>query len=464
MPSSGQRGIRIRTIAVGLLAAVAIAACAPDAGAPLPPPSASAAPSQPAATPPPTPSQAVAPGSTPSPTAPTGATAGTETQARIERASAAITADPTNGEAYLQFGVALLQRVRETADPSLYARADEAFADARRLAPDDPLVLVGIGTLQLARHQFAAALKTGKAALAQAPDSSTALGVIVDAQVELGHYADAATTAQRMIDLRPGLTSFARVSYLRELYGDLPGALDAMEQAAAEAGPTPENFAYVSVLVGNLRSLNGDRRGAATAYNDALTAFPGYAPAIAAQGRLAVGEGDLATAIARFSAASDIVPLPEYVIALGEAEEASGDAAAAKRDFDLASVETRLFKANGVVVDLELALFEADHGDRTDALALARAAYAERHTVRTADALAWALYRNGDPKAALERALEALRLGSRDPLLLYHAGMIEAAAGPRAAARRDLRLALRLDPGFSATAVVLLRAELRKLG
>jgi tetratricopeptide (TPR) repeat protein len=470
VPSSRPRGNpTIRSMAIGLLAAIVVAACGPSAvGAPTPAPSSVPASASADATlapptpPTPTPAPPTLP-ATPS-TAPVGGTAGSATQARIERASATIAADPTNGEAYLELGVALLQRVRETADPSLYPRADEAFADARRLAPDDPLVLVGIGTLQLARHQFAAALTTGRAALAAAPDSSTALGVIVDAQVELGHYKDAATTAQRMIDLRPGLASFARVSYLRELYGDLPGALGAMQQAAAEAGPTPENFAYVSVLVGNLRSLNGDRRGAATAYDDALMAFPGYAPAIAAQGRLAVGDGDLATAIARFGAAADIVPLPEYVISLGEAEAASGDAAAAKRDFDLANVETRLFKANGVVVDLELALFEADHGDRADALVLARAAYAERHTVRTADALGWALYRNGDSSAALKRAHEALRLGSRDPLILYHAGMIEAAAGQRAAARRDLRLALRLDPGFSAAAVVLLRAELKKLG
>jgi tetratricopeptide (TPR) repeat protein len=454
----------IRSVAVGLVVVV-LAACSPAANAPATTAPAASVTSSPVPTAPPSTTPTLpSPAATPPATTPVGGNGGSETQARIERASAAIAADPTNGEVYLELGVALLQRVRETADPSLYPRADEAFANARRLAPDDPTVLVGIGTLELARHQFAAALKTGQTALADAPDSSTALGVIVDAQVELGHYDAAAATAQRMIDLRPGLASFARVSYLRELYGDLPGALQAMEQAASEAGPTPENFAYVSVLVGNLRSLNGDRRGAATAYNDALMAFAGYAPAIAAQGRLAVGDGDLATAIARFKAAADIVPLPEYVIALGEAEEASGDAVAAKGDFGLAGVETRLFKANGVVVDLELALFEADHGDRADALALARAAYAERHTVRTADALAWALYRNGDTAAALKRAHEATRLGSRDPLIRYHAGMIEAAAGQRAAARSDLRLALKLDPGFSATAVVLLRAGLKKLG
>lgn len=466
MPMHRQR--RERTIglpAVGLALAVFLGACGSSAAsAPTIATPATIAPTEPTApvatsSPTVTSTPSVAPTEPPA-SAPKG---GSATEARIARARQALTADPTNGEAYLELGVALLQRVRETADPSLYPLADQAFAKARQLVPDDPLVLVGIGTLQLARHEFAKALTSGRAALKEAPDSATALGVILDAEVELGRYDDAAKTAQQMINLRPGLASFARVSYLRELYGDLPGALEAMEQAAAEAGPTPENYAYVTVLVGNLRSLNGDRAGAKQAYESALSAFPNYAPALASQGRLAVGDKDLPTAIARFRAAADIVPLPEYVIALGEAEQASGDETAAKQAFDLAGAETRLFEANGVVVDLELALFEADHGSKATALTLAKAAYAERKTVRTADALAWASYKQGAIARALKLVREATRLGSRDPLILYHAGMIEAAAGQRSAAIRDLKLALRLEPGFSATAVVLLRAELAKL-
>jgi Flp pilus assembly protein TadD len=92
------------------------------------------------------------PSVTPTPsTEPTvgGTNGGSATEARIARARQALTADPANGEAYLELGVALLQRVRETANPSLYPLADQAFAKARELVPDDPLVLVGIGTLQL---------------------------------------------------------------------------------------------------------------------------------------------------------------------------------------------------------------------------------------------------------------------------------------------------------------------------
>src|SRR4029453_5410416 len=100
-----------------------------------------------------------------------------------------------------------------------------------------------------------------------------------------------------------------------------------------------------------------------------------HAAAIAGLGRLAVGRGDLDEAIRRFEQASAILPLPEYVIALGEAEEARGDAAAAAQSYDLARAETQLFGAAGVDVDLELALFEADHGDTAKAVQLAEAGY-----------------------------------------------------------------------------------------
>ena len=127
-------------------------------------------------------------------------------------------------------------------------------------------------------------------------------------------------------------------------------------------------------------------------------------------------------------------------------------------------VETALFKANGVVVDLELALFEADHGDPTTALSLAQEAYADRPTIRAADALAWALFKNGRLADARKRSSEALRLGTRDPLLLYHAGAIAAADGDPTAAIRDLRAAMALDAGFSPTGAQAARDLLTKLG
>ena len=114
-------------------------------------------------------------------------------------------------------------------------------------------------------------------------------------------------------------------------------------------------------------------------------------------------------------------------------------------------------------MDLELALFEADHGDPARALDLAEAAYRTRQTVRTADALAWADHRSGRPADAARLSAEALRLGSRDPLLLYHAGIIARDAGDAADARADLTAALDLDPGFSAVGATAARQALAEV-
>ena len=246
------------------------------------------------------------------------------TAQQITRLQAAVAADPKNGDALLELGVAFLQRVRETADPSLYPRAEEALSQARDLAPDDPLPLVGLGTLALARHQFAQALVLGRRAMSLGPGLSTADGVVVDSLVELGRYPEAVDAVQKMVDFRPDLASYARVSYVRELYGDLPGALDAMRRAVEAGGPASENNAYVIVQYGNLLTLSGRRAEAAQAYEAALAAYPDFPSALAGQGRLAVAAGDLTTALARFARAADIVPLPEYVIALGETRQATG--------------------------------------------------------------------------------------------------------------------------------------------
>jgi Flp pilus assembly protein TadD len=109
-------------------------------------------------------------------------------------------------------------------------------------------------------------------------------------------------------------------------------------------------------------------------------------------------------------------------------------------------------------------VFEADHGDPAAARALAEGAYATRKTVRTADALAWADHRAGRYDEAVRLSAEALRLGSRDPLFLYHAGMIALATGDKATARRQLTDALAIDPGFSPTGAAAARAALAALG
>lgn len=386
------------------------------------------------------------------------------TQELVEFFSGRVAEDPEDGEAQLQLGLALLQRIRETADPSLYPAAQAAFEAAGRLRPDDPLPLVGLGGILLGKHEFDDALGVGEAAVKLDPSSSGARAVVVDALIELGRYDDASEAVDRLVGQAADLTSLARLSYVRELHGDLAGALEAMQQAAASPGLAPENTAFALALVGQLEQQNGDPAKASEAYESALRLVPQHAPSLAGLGRLAVAAGDLDAAKDRFKRAVEILPLPEYVIALGETLEAAGNAGGAQDQYDLARAQISLQQAGGVVIDQELALFEADHGDAAKALVLAEAAYAATPTVRAADALAWALHRAGRDNEAWKRIQEALRLGSRDPRSHYHAGAIAFARGDATTARQHLQQALTTDPGFSATDVAEARRLLAEIG
>jgi Flp pilus assembly protein TadD len=145
--------------------------------------------------------------------------------------------------------------------------------------------------------------------------------------------------------------------------------------------------------------------------------------------RAAIARGDLGSAIDHYREATDALPVPEQLVALGEAQEAAGLADEADRTYELVRAMQKLYTANGVNVDLELALFEANHGDANAAVELARRAYASQPNVKAADVLSWAIYRAGRTAEAEAYSAEALRLGTPYPSFAYHAGMIALAQG-----------------------------------
>ena len=146
--------------------------------------------------------------------------------------------------------------------------------------PRNVTAVIGAGTLALARHDFREGLRLGERAVALAPATVRPYALIVDAQVELGRYDGAERSLQRMVDLRPNLASYARVSYFRELTGDLGGAARAMSLAVSAGSASPENVAYVQSLLGDLELKRGHVEAAADAYAEALTVVREYAPAV----------------------------------------------------------------------------------------------------------------------------------------------------------------------------------------
>jgi tetratricopeptide (TPR) repeat protein len=303
--------------------------------------------------------------------------------------------------------------------------------------------MIGQGSLALARHRFAEALGWGERARAVAPRRAAVYGVLVDAYVELGRYDQAVAAAQQMVDIRPDGDSYSRVAYLRELHGDLPGAIAAMGLAAEAGAPAAEATAWALVQLGHLHMAAGDEAAAEAAYAQALAGRPGDPHAEAGQARALAARGQLAEAAARYEAVVARLPLPEYAVALGDLYEAMGRPEDAARQRELVRAMQGLSAGAGVDVDLELALFEADHGlDPAAAVDQARTAYARRPSVLAADALAWALHRAGAHEEASRYSAEALRLGTRDPAMRLRAGLIAYAAGDNMAAREHLSLAL----------------------
>jgi tetratricopeptide (TPR) repeat protein len=353
-----------------------------------------------------------------------------------------VRAEPADAGGYAALGEAYLQRARETGDPSWNTRAERSFDAALKRDPRNLDAVVGAGTLALARHDFNLGLELGERARRLAPQSNRPYPVLADALVELGRYAEAGRTIQRFVDLKPTLASYARASYFRELSGDLGGAAEAMRLAVSAGAGAPENLAYVQALLGDIELQRGRLAVAAATYRAALRSVPGHAPAEMGLARLATARGDARGAIARLRRAGERLPLPGTIALLAETELAAGRTAAARADLAVVRAQHRLLRATGTRPDVELVLFEASHGDPSRAVRIGRALYAEAPSVRSADALGWALTRAGRPAEGLAFARRALRIGSRDPLFLLHAGLAANASGSPGLAARHLRAAL----------------------
>lgn len=384
--------------------------------------------------------------------------------ATLESLQIRIRANPDDAPSLTRLAAAYLARSRETGDPTWYTKADEALARSRSLEPSDLDTLIVTGLLQLTRHDFAGALATGRGVVTVNASSIGALGVVTDALVELGRYPEAVDAAQRMVDVRPGLPSYARASYLRELHGDSRGALAAMRQALADGGSRSDN-AYIGSLVGDLELGGGQLDAAARSYRAVLATSPGYGAAEVGMARIAAARGDFNRAIARLEPLARRLPLPATVSLLGDVYAAASRSADARRQYALVRVIERLNQANGVAIDLELARFEADHardpdGDPVTAVALATRALEQRPTIYGHDALAWALRQAGRPAEALPHARAATSLGTQDALVWYHRAAIEADLGQRADATRDLRRALSVNRFVSVRDA----ADVRRLG
>ena len=375
---------------------------------------------------------------------------GTSVDKQIQTLQSLLRENRNDWQSYSQLGLAYLQKARETGDPSYYQKVEEALNKTLEHQGDDYVTVSAMGALALARHQFHSALEWGERARQLDPDRTYAYGVIADAQIELGQYAEAIETLQTMVDLRPDMSSYSRISYIRELHGDTHGALKMMQAAVDGGVPNLESTAWTRTQLGTLYFNTGNLEQAELEYAQTLNDRPGYIYALAGLGRVRAAQGKTGEAIELLTEATNVMPLPEFVITLGDLYQANGQTDAAQRQYSLVGAIEQLYRSNGVDMDMEIALFNADQDKDLAANAeRAREAYANRPSIHAADVLAWALYKAGKYKEAKSYSQEALRLGTKDALKLFHAGMIAYRLGENVQAQEYLKQALTINPHFS---------------
>ncbi|MFJ6836391.1 tetratricopeptide repeat protein [Streptomyces sp. NPDC091209] len=400
-------------------------------------------------------------GLAPWPTAPTGLRAALPVKAGsppagadplaadITRLQAKLTETPRDEVALATLGLDYVQQAKSTADPAYYPKAEAVLKRSLALRVGDNFTAMGgMAALEAGRHHFTQALDWSRKAVAVNPYNSSLYGTLADAYTQLGRYSEAADAVQRMVDLRPGAPSLSRASYVAELSGDITTARTDMRRALNDAAG-PADAAFAHYYLGELAFNNGDPATELTEAEAGLTTAPGYTPLLQAKAQAEAALGNTHAALANLTRAVQRVPQPEYVLQLGELYQSLGRNQEATQQYQVFRAEQKLFTSNGVAPDSDAALFEADHGDPGQALAIARQGLKTRPFMDTHDALAWALHANGQDREALTESDQALAQGTRNALFHYHRAVIELALLDQNAAHRDLTKALAINPHFN---------------
>jgi tetratricopeptide (TPR) repeat protein len=345
----------------------------------------------------------------------------------VTRARESIEQDKGKVERYNELALSLARRARDTADPKDYEKAAEAIAQALSLEPDNFESLKLKAWVLLGKHEFAQALELAKELNRRVPDDATVYGLLTDAHVELGNYQEAEEAAQWMLNLgRASIPGLTRAAYLREIFGDVEGALELMTTAFSRISATEtQDRAWTLSQIGHLLTLSGKLDQAAEVLGEALKLYPDYHYALANLAKVRARQELYQEAVPLLRRRYEVAPHPENLFELGAALHRAGkveEASKAFIDFEQAAVAESKSWDNA---NRELVAYYADYAKKPEsALRIAKLEISRRKDVATLDAYAWALYRSGKDTEAREAIKTALAVGTVDRKILEHAEML----------------------------------------
>ncbi|MDQ3094093.1 MAG: hypothetical protein M3Q70_02865 [bacterium] len=366
----------------------------------------------------------------------------------IQSSQQLLSEDPNNANLYTNLCQNYLQKIRENADTTYYAECTKLLDKAVVIDPGNAEVYATQAAVAYGKHSFSEGLSLAQKALELNPDKVYYYGLLADGQIELGDYESATKSVQTMVDKKPELSSYNRVAYIRELYGDIEGAKAALVTAISSGSSFLENVAFSQVELGKLH-LRDDLAKATDSFSEALRTYNDYPPALEGLGKVAFANGDNEKAIEYYQKAFNVLPLAQYATGLGDIYITKGDSIKADQYYYLSQLAFDKSTSGGVNNDFEFAIFLAQRNkDISKSVELANKSVIVRPNIFTYDALAWAQYQSANYSEAQLSINKALGLGEHQPVILYHASLIAEKLGQIDIAKVYLEEAFSKDKYF----------------
>ncbi|TAK54911.1 MAG: tetratricopeptide repeat protein [Bacteroidetes bacterium] len=358
---------------------------------------------------------------------------------------------PDDVNNYVQLAQLYLQQGRLTGNNAEYLPKAAALLDAAlEHSAETSEIVITKATIAATLHHFREAKELASKAIAMNPHTAFYYGLLCDANVELGNYDEAVRACDKMVSIRPDLRSYSRVSYLRELHGDIDGAIHAMTMAA-EAGVTgQENRAWVLYNLGMLFLNQNKVDSAEYIFKGILQERNGYAHALRGLAKVQGMKGRYKESIEYYKQAIAALNEPAFHEGLGEVYQYLGNFSEMRTCYDNAEELYHEEQEMGENNSLEMAEFFASHNRNVEeALTLAQKAIMERKSVHGYYVLALALFKNGKHDEAWTSIQQAMKLGTKDASMLYLAGAIADKVGNAEQSKHFLTRALTVNPNFS---------------
>ncbi|NJM37158.1 MAG: tetratricopeptide repeat protein [Akkermansiaceae bacterium] len=359
-------------------------------------------------------------------------------------------AAPENAENWTAVGDLLAQLQRDTGETKYFDFAESAYQESLKIRPDFVAAMTGIAWANGGRHDFKASIEWAKKAITQDADCVAAYGIIGDAEVELGEYDSALDHYQKMMDLRPDLSSWSRGAHLLWIMGDKSKALWLMNKAINAGAPFAENTAWCRARLATMLFHDGAILPAQNSIQKLIDQKTKNVHVLTIAAKIATAQKDYALAMAHYETILSTGSNQAAIAAIGDLYALQGKKEEAEKFYaKLEHLHEHHHHGEGEHDHHFLAKFYANH-DRnlTDALAMIKG-HDDTKNVQEADMLAWIYYKNGKLPQAISMMKKALRYNTPDAEVHYHAGMIAAAHGDFTSAHKHLHQALQMNPHFN---------------